>query len=86
MARAHGVPLKCGSRLDASLGAAIVSQMKTRSSEIPTVQAPTITYAEAASEIRARTSAERLLQTLSLAEVLADAAKSGERNEHSTDR
>jgi hypothetical protein len=53
--------------------------MKTRSSEIPTVQAPTITYAEAASEIRARTSAERLLQTLSLAEVLADAAKSGER-------
>jgi hypothetical protein len=48
---------------------------QTRTSDLPTVRAPVITYAEAVSEIRARTSAERLLQTLSLADVLADAAK-----------
>ena len=50
-----------------------------RQSDLPTVKAPTITYKEASEEIRARTSAERLLQTLSLADVLADAVKSGER-------
>ena len=56
----------------------MLGQMKTRTrrpSEIPTIKAPTITYKEASEEIRRRTSAERLLQTLSLAEVMADAAK-----------